>query len=325
MIAIQRYRGDEIRQWDQFVDHCRNATFLHKRGYMDYHSHRFQDHSLMAYRNGKLVALLPANEVSDVIYSHQGLTYGSWLVPLKHFDATVMVEVMDAACEYLREQGFKKLVYKPIPHIYHSYPCEEDLYALFRQHAKLIEVNISTTIALGQPLAFDRGNKSGLNVARKAGVIVGKSDDWSAYWVMLNNVLTDRHHAKPVHTLEEILLLYGRFPHHIALYTASFTTNALQGTSQQDSQLPIAGVVMFYTGTCAHCQYIASSPVGYEHKALTLLFDYLIREAKTRGCKYFDFGISNEEHGRVLNGGLVQQKSRLGGRGIAYNVFEIDL
>ena len=41
--------------------------------------------------------------------------------------------------------------------------------------------------------------------------------------------------------------------------------------------------------------------------------------------RYFDFGISNEDHGRYLNEGLVRQKSRLGGRGIVYNTFEICL
>ena len=87
----------------------------------------------------------------------------------------------------------------------------------------------------------------------------------------------------------------------------------------------LAGVVMYLSQPVAHCQYIGASPQGKDSKALTLLFDYLIGEAKASGYRYFDFGISNEDHGRYLNEGLVRQKSRLGGRGIVYNMFEINL
>ena len=300
-------------RWDEFARMSRNGTMLHQRGYMDYHSDRFKDCSLVALHEGKLCALLPACIEGDTLWSHRGLTYGGWLVPLKHFDATVMVEVMDAACQWMVGNGIKRLVYKPVPHIYHRYPCEEDLYALFRHQAKLIETNISTTIDLTCPLPLDRGNKSGANAARKAGIQVGPSEDWEGYWRLLSSLLDERYGTRPVHTLDEMRLLHGRFPDGIRLYTATL-----------DGEM-LAGVVMYLSQPVAHCQYIGASPQGKDSKALTLLFDYLIGEAKASGYRYFDFGISNEDHGRYLNEGLVRQKSRLGGRGIVYNTFEINL
>ena len=56
-----------------------------------------------------------------------------------------------------------------------------------------------------------------------------------------------------------------------------------------------------------------------------MLFRHLIDQSKDSGYAYFDFGISNEDHGQWLNEGLVQQKSRLGGRGIVYNSYQIKL
>ena len=300
-------------RWDEFARMSRNGTMLHQRGYMDYHSDRFKDCSLVALHEGKLCALLPACIEGDTLWSHRGLTYGGWLVPLKHFDATVMVEVMDAACQWMAGNSIKRLVYKPVPHIYHRYPCEEDLYALFRHQAKLIETNISTTIDLTCPLPLDRGNKSGANAARKAGIQVGPSEDWEGYWRLLSSLLDERYGTRPVHTLDEMRLLHGRFPDGIRLYAATL-----------DGEM-LAGVVMYLSQPVAHCQYIGASPQGKDSKALTLLFDYLIGEAKASGYRYFDFGISNEDHGRYLNEGLVRQKSRLGGRGIVYNTFEINL
>jgi len=313
MVEIIRYDATMAAQWNELARLCRNSTFQHQRGYMDYHSDRFTDCSLIALHNGKPRALLPANVDGDTLWSHRGLTFGSWLVPPKHFDVTVMIEVMDATVAWMKDNGLKRLVYKAVPHIYHRYPCEEDLYALFRHHASLIETNISTTIDLSCPLPLDRGNKSGANAARKAGITVGPSEDWQQYWHLLSSLLDERYDTRPVHTLDEILLLQSRFPDDIRLYTATL-----------DGEL-LAGVVMYLSAPVAHCQYIGASPRGKESKALTLLFDYLIQESTRLGYRYFDFGISNEDHGRYLNEGLVQQKSRLGGRGIVYNTFEITL
>ena len=313
MVEIIRYDATMAAQWNEMARQCRNSTFQHQRGYMDYHSDRFTDCSLIALHNGKPRALLPANVDGDTLWSHRGLTFGSWLVPLKHFDVTVMIEVMDATVAWMKDNGLKRLVYKAVPHIYHRYPCEEDLYALFRHHASLIETNISTTIDLSCPLPLDRGNKSGANAARKAGITVGPSEDWQQYWHLLSSLLDERYDTRPVQTLDEILLLQSRFPDDIRLYTATL-----------DGEL-LAGVVMYLSAPVAHCQYIGASPRGKDSKALTLLFDYLIQESTRLGYRYFDFGISNEDHGRYLNEGLVRQKSRLGGRGIVYNTFEITL
>ena len=73
----------------------------------------------------------------------------------------------------------------------------------------------------------------------------------------------------------------------------------------------------------AHAQYIAASLQGRELKALTLLLDWLIGHYAEREFRFFDFGISTEQHGTILNRGLVQQKCRLGGRGILYPIYEL--
>ena len=311
MTEIIKYDRSMQTQWNEFALQSRNGTFLHRREYMDYHSDRFTDCSLIALHDGKPCAMLPACVDGDTLWSHRGLTYGGWLLPYKHFDASVMLEVMDAAVLWMRDNHLYRLVYKPVPHIYHRYPCEEDLYALFRHGATLTETNISTTIDLTHPIPLDRGNKSGANAARKAGIIVGPSDDWQGYWELLSSLLGERYDTRPVHTLDEMQLLQSRFPKEIRLYTATL------------GQEILAGVVMYLSVPVAHCQYIGASRQGKDSKALTLLFQHLIQESKSMGFRYFDFGISNEDHGRYLNEGLVRQKSRLGGRGITYNTFEI--
>lgn len=313
MITIQQYQPNLSNEWDELVRRSRNATFLHERAYMDYHSDRFIDCSLMAYDGTRLLAILPANREEAVLCSHRGLSYGGWLMPAKRVDAVVMLEVVQASVEWMKAHGIKEFVYKPVPHIYHRYPAEEDIYALWRVGARLTETSVSTTIDLVDPLPLDRGNKSGLRMAQRAGIMVGKSDQWEAYWQLLTDVLVERHEARPVHSIDEMHLLHSRFPDNIVLYTATAGDRLM------------AGVVVYYTETVAHSQYIAASAEGRDSHALTMLFEHLKGEVAARGCRYLDFGISTEEHGRVLNQGLVQQKSRLGGRATVTQVMTLDI
>ena len=314
MITIEQYNDSMSGLWDDAVRASRNGTFLHLRGYMDYHRDRFVDSSLVARDDERIVALLPACRDGDTLYSHRGLTYGGWLVPSRHFDVTTMLEVWNKATDLLRGIGIANIVYKAVPHIYHNYPCEEDLYVLFRAGAQLVESNISATIDLDEPLSFDRGNKRNVNLAIKNGVVVGESTRWADYWQVLDSLLMEKYDRHPVHTLEEIDLLRSRFPENIKLFTAT----------QGDEIL--AGVVMYFCGNeVAHSQYIASTERGRELKALTLLFDHLIKGAAQAGFRYFDFGISTEDGGRYLNEGLVRQKCRLGGRGIVYNTYKLTI
>ena len=61
----------------------KNSTFLFQRDFMDYHSDRFMDHSLLVFKDEKLIAVLPGNQVDNTVYSHQGLTYGGLIVHKK--------------------------------------------------------------------------------------------------------------------------------------------------------------------------------------------------------------------------------------------------
>ena len=74
----------------------------------------------------------------------------------------------------------------------------------------------------------------------------------------------------------------------------------------------------------AHVQYIGSSEEGRGAGALDLIFDELLTVHCT-GRRSFDFGISNEEGGRKLNRGLIDQKEGFGARTVAHDHYTLDL
>ncbi len=305
-MEIVRYSPSMQREWNEFVDRSRNGTFLFNRGYMDYHADRFADCSWLAMKGNRIMAMLPANLTADgVLHSHGGLTYGGWILPPAHLDGADLLDIFAEACGVWRVEGISALDYKPMPYIYCSRPSQEDEYALFRLGATLTECNLSATIDLMQPVAFNQMQRRHLAKAARLPLEVREMMNIEAFMTILADCLRERHDTSPVHTVEEMRLLAARFPENIRFF-ATF----LDGE-------PHAAVCVYDTGEVAHAQYIATTPRGRELNLLTPLFHKLITETyKTR--RYFDFGISNEDHGRYLNEGLLRQKCSYGATGTTY-------
>lgn len=306
---VKRYTPDDAPAWNAFVAQSKQGTFLFDRRYMDYHSDRFRDHSLMVYKDSRLYALLPANVSGDTLWSHQGLTYGGLLTDSRATTAHVC-EVFKNINACLCADGFHRVVYKAIPWIYHQLPAEEDLYALTNVcGARLMARHISTTLVRDHRLKFTESRRSGIRKARRNGLTVEESNDLNAFWTILDNNLEHKYGAKPVHTEQELELLKSRFPSQIKLYMA------LQ------NGIPLGGTLVFETPQVVHTQYISASPEGKREGALDLLFDYLINKVY-RDAPYFDFGKSSDGDGHALNEPLIFQKEGFGGRGVCYDWYE---
>ena len=310
-MEIKRYNAEMAGEWNDFVDISRQGTFLFKRGYMDYHSDRFQDYSLMAFEGGRLKAVLPANISGGEIYSHQGLTYGGWLTPVKGFGASDMLELFSLTGDFLMMDGINKLHYKPVPWIYSRCPAEEDIYAIFRHGGVWETCQISSVIDLERPLGFDSNSKRNLRKAVLLGLEVSESGDYKSFWKILSELLSKRYGVKPVHSVFEMEMLAGRFPENIRLYLVKDSGSRV-----------LAGVVAYLARPTVHIQYIAASDEGKESGALPILFNYLID--KFANFRFFDFGTSCERGGEYLNAGLLRQKNGFGGRAVNYNSFCID-
>lgn len=312
MFEIRRYTLADKTLWDDYVDHARNATFLFKRDYMDYHADRFMDHSLLFYKDGHLHSLLPAHQVSKTLYSHFGLTYGGLIMDI-HVTIGDTCCLFEALNDYLRSQGFKKVVYRPIPWIYHQYPSEEDLYAIFwKCGARISTRNIGTTIFLHQHLRWRKDRRRNLRKANGGGVTVVRNGSTEEFWPLLEENLMGRFGAKPVHTLREMELLKSRFPDNIIQYNA-YRENRI-----------IGGLIFYVTPQVIHGQYSSSSHEGKAYGAMEAIYhqvidhDYLDRP-------YLDFGSSTEENGSVINAGLIAHKEGYGGRGVVYDTYEWSL
>lgn len=327
-VVVKPYGPEWKTVWDDAVDEVRQSSFLLKRDFMDYHSARFADRSLLLLNaKGKVTALLPACENpadNTQVVSHAGLTYGGLLLTPDATAAQVM-QSMFLCADYYRNCGYATWVYKPMPHIYHRYPAEEDLYAVFRLNGQLSARTLSSAIRLDAPYKLSELRRRKANkFLRDQQPEPLRSDNvrhLPAFWQMLDEVLVTRHGRHPVHTLSELQLLCSRFPREIRLLMVFDTTSPT-------AEPPLlAGCLLFLCSRVAHVQYIAASDEGCRLSALDWLLaglpEWLHREAPA--AEYLDFGISTEQEGRWLNEGLVFQKEGFGARAVCYDTYIFNL
>lgn len=313
MFEIARYSAGQADEWNRFVAESKNGTFLFDRRYMDYHADRFCDHSMMFWRGGRLLAVLPAHVAGDTLYSHNGLTYGG-LIMSRDLTIVQTMALFREMNEMLRAEGIRHVVYKCVPWIYHHLSAEEDLYALYHEcRARIVARDFATNIFLQAGVRWERVRRRGVSRARKADVRVVQSDDYSAFWQVLADNLMTKYGVKPVHTLQEIELLHGRFPQNIQLY------QAVRGDGEV-----LGGVVLYISPQVVHAQYSSATPEGKRLGVIDLLYDWIFSDYSD--YPYFDFGRSTEHpDGSGLNEKLIFQKEGYGGRGLCYDIYQYDL
>ncbi len=309
MFRIVRYDATHHDEWNRYVEKARNATFLFYREYMDYHSDRFKDHSLLFYQGNHLHSVLPAHEVGEIFCSHRGLTYGGLLMDEDVTTADV-VHLFEELNDYLRQMGFQMVLYRSIPWIYHRLPSEEDLYAMFWKCGARLQQRMSgTVINLDAHLRWRKDHRRRLKQAQMADIQVKRDASLAEFWPVLNNNLQKKFQAQSVHTLEEIELLKSRFPDRIIQYSA-----------YHDDQI-VGGITFYVMGHVLHGQYSGTTDEGKRLGAMEAIYEQVMYH-DFQYMKYLDFGTSNEQGGLVLNEGLIAHKEGYGGRTVMYDTYE---
>lgn len=311
MFQVCKYTNSKKADWDNFIATAKNATFLFQRDFMDYHNDRFEDFSLLIYKGEKLYALLPANINDDVVYSHQGLTYGSFVLQ----DSAKLKSTFLAFKEVLKflfEEKIKKLDIRIIPTFYNSLPSDELEYVLYKAGAGIVKRDVILLIDYQNKLGFQKNRREGINKAKRKNLIVKVDGDYEAFWnkILIPN-LKEKHNSSPVHSLDEIKLLAARFPNHIK-----------QVNVYQDDKI-VAGTTVFLTKKVIHPQYVSANSNKNELGSLDVLYNFIIDHFK-KGKNYFSFNTSSEENGKLLNEGLLFWKESCGARPHVFNNYEIN-
>lgn len=315
-LSVRSYSELDAGLWDAFCVDSIQGTLMHTRRFLSYHGARFQDCSVVIERDGKLIGLMPAavdRSNSGLVVSHPGATYGG-IIHQGGITGGEMLVALDEIRAYYAKLGFSELLYKAVPMLYHQTPAHDDMYAFFSLGAELVRCDLSSSIDLTKSIILDNQRRRGLKRAEKANVHICEGTSYlPEFWKILTNNLLQKHGVSPVHTLEEITHLAKQFPNEIRCVSA-----CIDGAV-------VAGSLLFVTPTAIHAQYIANNENGKTIGALDKLFLYCIETASALGKRWFDFGISTENQGRLLNDGLYRFKSGFGSGGTIHSFYKLKL
>lgn len=312
MIETVRYAIDDEDDWNAFQVESRNSMFMFNRKYMDYHSDRFDDHSLIFLNEkGNIEGLFPSNVHGMDLISHGGLTFGG-VISHEKMTTPMMLEIFTSLVEFAKKQGIGRISYKVIPYIYHKNPAGEELYGLFRNKAKLVRRDVSSSINLNEKLSFSKERRWCIRKSERAGFEVKRSYDFTSFMEIERSLLVKKYGVEPTHSPEEMNLLALNFPENIKLF-ATFHQGDMVG-----------GIVIYEYETLVHAQYIAATDFGKEHCAIDAIIHHLVSEQYS-SKNYFDFGISTEKDGMHLNPGLIKYKRSFGAMPVMYDTYEIQI
>ncbi len=293
--TVKKYTKEAYSSWNDFIKNSKNGTFLFHREFMEYHADRFQDFSVMIYNDKTLIGLFPANIVDNIIYSHQGLTYGGLLL-LDSIGGEKVRNILFAIVNFYKKNQIQTIFIKSIPIFYHTKPAHEFTFFVSDLGGNIYERHLNLAIDYRLPLRIHKSKLKNYEKRKNLGFSIEETLDFSGFW---NKVLIPRlakkHKTLPVHSLEEISLLKNKFPEFIKQYTIRLEGRIL------------AGITIFISNQVVKSQYGAVTNEGEKHRALDFLFISLIKKYKELEFVFFDMGTVTED-----NFGLLKQKEELG-------------
>ncbi len=306
---ITRYHHNMQSHWDDVIARSDKGTFMHRRAYMEYHATRFEDFSLLVYKDQIPVAVLPAHRQGLHIIAHNGLTYSDFIFD-KKLRIAHQIDIMSASMAFMLDNDLNSFRIKSIPVFFHNQPNESTLYLYHKM--KGISVEIKPFFVLHtHNFILNKDRKKNLKRLKKLNLTIKDDAHYiEAYWQIVTQNLKETYQSKPVHSLDEIQLLMQRFPEQIKLFTI-FDRSQLLG-----------GALVYIINNVVHFQYINAHP-HHDKSAIDLLIFDIIERYKNE-YTHISFG-SSATGDQNLNAGLSYWKESFGCKILNQYIYDVKL
>ena len=297
--SVRKYQSSDYIIWNQFVSEAKNGTFLFHRDFMEYHKDRFEDFSMLVFDSKmNLIAIIPATISKSEVISHQGLTYGGFVMT-KNIGGTSFAQVFQRVLTFLQSNGITNFTIKMQPPLYSEIGNLGLDFCLFQKGVTAYRKDMALLIDYSQQHRFHKSKEKHWKKFDDLHLEIKEESSVKVFWEkVLVPRLTEKHQSSPVHTLDEMEKLKVLFPHSIRQF------------SIYKEETILAGITIFEFENGVKSQYGATTKEGEENRALDFLFMYLIEKFKREGKRFFDMGIVND--GTSYNEGLLKQKEELG-------------
>ena len=214
-MEIHKFTERDSKQWEDFVAKANNGTIFQSLRFLGYHpSQRFKNHHLIIKEKASILALFPAVIQNKTIISHQGASYGGFVLK-QGIGIHKTCLIVEHVVTYLKERGYEKIILTQTPLIYYKKPDQYIDFALVKTgfHYQKREITAVIPIKVAEPLlTFHPDARRSTKKAIREGVIITISEDFKTFYEILEHNLGMRHNVSPTHTIEELLRLKKLFP-----------------------------------------------------------------------------------------------------------------
>ncbi|UCG29350.1 MAG: GNAT family N-acetyltransferase [candidate division WOR-3 bacterium] len=310
---INKFTERDRKHWEEFVAKSNNGTIFHTQDFLGYHpADRFKNHHLIIRDRTNIIALFPAVENSTTIVSHQGASYGGFVLKNDLGIHTIYLMV-EHVVQYFRTHGFNRIVLTQPPLIYYRDPHQYIDFALMKNGFSYLKRDVTAVIRLdtAEPLASFHGDaRRSTKKAIREGVRVLFTDDYARFYDILKHNLGMRHNVTPTHSLEELNKLKKIFPEKIILFGAYI------------KEKMVGGMVLFVTNPRVILAFYISHDQKYQnYRPMNLLFYEVIKWGRNQGYKYLDLGTFTLN--MTPNWGLGRFKENFAARGFLRDTYQL--
>jgi hypothetical protein len=310
-LELLRYTDAHEKDWETFVAHALNGTFLHSRAFFNHNPlNKRDDCSFLFYKKNKVAGVIPCalyeKDSKFILHSHLRSTYGGFVLnqEIGVEEALEMVEKLIAEAKALNVQ---EIVIRNPFRIFHKQLCDETDYAMWFYGFSIKSRELETAVRLGDyqqvQSLYDDSTKRSIKKSRQ-NVTVQLSDDFQSYWNLLEQNLIQKHGTKPTHSYSDFQILLKTIGNDKIKLFAAF----------KDLKM-IAGIIVFVANNVVlHAQYIASDDLYQEFRPLNAVIDEIIQWGCNNKFTFLNLGTSNTDGGRGINTGLFRFKEGFGGR-----------
>lgn len=313
-IIIKRYNPSLAPEWKSFLLKSNNGTLFHDLDFLAYHAEgRFDEHHLMFYRSGRLVALLPAAIVSEpdgrnFLKSPYGASVGGFVIPA-HVGIETVLDIISSTQSYAGGIGLHGIELRLGPNIYHHEPNSLIDFCLTYHSFRLTRRWLTFVIPLYSShthlsgIVYSKSKKYDIRTNLKKGVSPSEADHkkLDEFYDMLLETLS-RHNASPTHSKAELQDIFNKVSGRVRLFLCSY------------NDIEIAGVLVFMLNACtAYTYYICEKDRFKKMCGPAVLIAYIADQLAREGIEHLDLGPSASTY--HLNRGAVFFKEGLGSEG----------
>lgn len=311
-MEILKYEINLKKSWDTFIDESDVSSFLLKRDFIEYHSHIYEECSLLVKNGEELILIIPACRIGDKFSSFHFLTYGGFILPRKNHDIQILKSVFVEVIKFIKEElNLKYIVVKRIPFFYYKNPNEDDLFFFTQLDFKVIYKDLSSVMKIDYDL-FPQKKSYNHRKAIRDGLIMSISNTSERILDMMNTNLK-KYGKQAVHNFSELDDLKVKFQKEIMFFEVR----------EDKSDLLYGGCVLFIVNKAVHIQYMASTDLGRKKRVVDFIIGELLNIYVD--YDYLDYGISTESQGSYLNSSLFNAKRELGFGSACYEIYEKEI